>query len=253
MANKEYWDNLWAASDQLNHTRLHTPEDEYLSPAVLASISRYLGSAPIRFLEAGCGLGFWNFRLLGIPRLELSVGLDLSESLYQAQAYKERQGIKDVHFLRGNLTAIPFRSGEFNLVTSFGVVEHFPKPQEPIMEMKRVLSPGGILFLDTPNKGPWAWRTRFFPIDEHEDYYRPQELADILALCGFEILECFARGFSNAIMTPLYEAYPYSPDSFSSRGYHFALRYLKRGIKPLDRFLDKKHGFYSIVIARKPL
>jgi len=187
-----------------------------------------------------------------MENLEFSVGVDISDCLYQVQVEKLQLGASHLHFMKADVRRLPFQERSFTLLTSLGVIEHFPDPKPLLLEIKRVLASGGLLFLDTPNKGLWAWRTRLFPLPEHEDYYRPEELAQLLEDCGFNVLEYYAKGFSNTIMTILCQMYDYRADSLLSRGYHYLLGYLKRGLMLLDPWLDKRYGFYSIVVAVKP-
>lgn len=250
MPKKEYWDDLWDKSSVLTDD-IACFQNEYLTPEVEKCIDKYCSQESINFLEAGCGLGIWNFRLNKDKRIRFSVGIDISDAVWTAQQYKLKKLYKNVHFLKGDVTSLPFQENSFNFISSFGVIEHFEKTGLPLEEMRRVMADEGIIFLDTPNKSLWSVFNKLFPIDEHEDYYTPQELKAILERSGLEVLEAYAKGFSNSVMTPLYVLYDYNKDSLLSRAYHFILSGLKSLIQPLDKYLDAKYGFYSIVIARK--
>jgi ubiquinone/menaquinone biosynthesis C-methylase UbiE len=250
MPNKEYWDKLWDNSSLLDGG-IEEYSNQYLGPEIFRCVDEYCPTGQVKLLEAGCGPGFWNFLLNGNERICLSVGVDISDCLADAQQYKQEHNLESIHFIKADILQFPFKDEGFDFITSLGVIEHFKNPQVPLLEMKRVLKTGGILFLDTPNKSLWSLATRYFPIDEHEDYYRPEELKALADECGFEVLECYAKGFSNTIMTVLYNIYDYNPGSLLSRGYHFALSYVKKMLKVFDPWLDRRHGFYSIIIARK--
>ena len=47
---------------------------------------------------------------------------------------------------------IPFKNNSFDVVTSFDVIEHIPKPSKILDEIYRVLKPNGIFIFQTPNK-----------------------------------------------------------------------------------------------------
>jgi ubiquinone/menaquinone biosynthesis C-methylase UbiE len=51
-------------------------------------------------------------------------------------------------FVRGDVEALPFRSNTYDIVASFGLLEHFVNPTGAIREMVRVLKPGGLFFAD---------------------------------------------------------------------------------------------------------
>ncbi len=249
MANQNYWDNMWKDSALLGGT-IEETQNEYLGPEIARCLTEYCIFDKINFLEAGCGLGIWNFLLEKNPAVALSLGVDKTKSLWQAQKYKREHSYKS-KFVQADVIHLPFGDEKFNFITSLGVIEHFHRPQILLEELKRVLVPGGVLFLDTPNKSLWSFFTSIIPLGEHEDYYRPRELAQLLTEAGFEVLAAYSKGFSNTVMTPLYMLYDYNPDSVLSRAYHFILNKFKSLIKPLDKRLDAKYGFYSIVIAHK--
>lgn len=65
-----------------------------------------------------------------------------------------KREVKKGIFKIGSATKIPLRKGSVDIVTAFDVIEHIPKKTEELMfkEVVRVLRPGGIFYLSTPNK-----------------------------------------------------------------------------------------------------
>lgn len=65
-------------------------------------------------------------------------------------------GVGDVSWNYGNLdlvselTRLPFRSGNFDAVLCTQVLEHVERPDHCVLELYRVLKPGGVLFLTAP-------------------------------------------------------------------------------------------------------
>ena len=249
MANQDYWDNLWRESPLLEG-EVGQQHDEYLCPEIARCLQRYC-PARVKLLEAGCGLGVFNFWLENQPAVALSLGVDISNSLWRAQAFKKERALRS-NFVRGDIGCLPFAADSFDFIVNLGVIEHFPRPQALLTELRRVSAPGGVLFIDTPNKSLWSLFTRFFPLGEHEDYYRPAELAALVREAGFEVLQAYSKGFSNTVLTPLYTLYGYDRNSLLSRGYYALLHGLKFLLRFFDAWLDGLGwGFYSIVIARK--
>jgi ubiquinone/menaquinone biosynthesis C-methylase UbiE len=110
-----------------------------------ARLARRFGPSHGRVLEIGCGLG----HLLGWFSDAYQVfGTDINLwALSQA-----RRNIPHGHFSlvsAENLGVFPNKA--FEIVVAKHVVEHLANPENAIAEVSRVLSPGGLLLLATPN------------------------------------------------------------------------------------------------------
>lgn len=100
----------------------------------------------------------------------------------------------------------PYADGTFDLVTTMEVIEHVSSsPRAFIKEIKRVLKPGGSVFIATPNSACWAKIMRQFahqgtydskPYSQnfgprhvmcHVYEYTPWELKELFRSEGFEI------------------------------------------------------------------
>jgi ubiquinone/menaquinone biosynthesis C-methylase UbiE len=105
---------------------------------------------PVRTLEVGCGSGgvslyFHNTRGYEVELVDLS-----DEALSFAQRNFEIHGRKPLHatFRKENAVNLSFPDNTFDLVMSFGLLEHFTDIASPICEQMRVLKPGGMFFAD---------------------------------------------------------------------------------------------------------
>jgi SAM-dependent methyltransferase len=108
-----------------------------------------------RFLEVGCGTALDTCLLAQRRPLARAVAADLShEAMTVAQRYAAEMGVH-LELLVGDLQTLPFPDGEFDLVFSQGVLEHFEDPLPCVREQARVLKPGGILLVDVPQKYNW--------------------------------------------------------------------------------------------------
>jgi SAM-dependent methyltransferase len=102
-------------------------------------------------LDIGCGAGrhLAAFRNLNVPGFR-AVGIDLSPVLLRdARA-------DGLSVARADMRRLPFADGRFDLVTcfftSFGYFETAAEDAATLGEFARVVRPGGLLFLDLPNR-----------------------------------------------------------------------------------------------------
>lgn len=101
-----------------------------------------------RVLDIGCGDGNLLFQLR--RQFDELWGLEFSaERLRQARAY-----LKDLNFngLGGSAEKIPeIPSESIDCIVTADVIEHIPDVYAATSEMYRILKPGGILLINTPN------------------------------------------------------------------------------------------------------
>ena len=74
------------------------------------------------------------------------IGLDLDYRVL-TKAF----GNTDVAGVAGSAYALPIRDGSVDLVLCMDVLEHLAQPETCLTEIRRVLRPGGFVFLSTPN------------------------------------------------------------------------------------------------------
>jgi ubiquinone/menaquinone biosynthesis C-methylase UbiE len=106
-------------------------------------------------LDAGCGPG--NLVLELAARYGHVCAMDASPRMVSlARSHAARHANVSYHV--GNIEALPFADGAFDLVCSAGVIEYLPRVDEAVKEMRRVLRPGGLLVLSTTNAvAPAHW------------------------------------------------------------------------------------------------
>lgn len=144
-------------------------------------------------LDAGCGQGTW-VRFLESKEYR-PVGLDYSLPLLRTA---HRQGGECI--VLGSILALPLKEGSFDGLLSWGVIEHDEAgPQEALSQFRKVLKPGGWLFITVPCDSSQVRRA--FAIERANEVTEPDdrplvfyqylftkaELAGLLRSSGFEV------------------------------------------------------------------
>jgi ubiquinone/menaquinone biosynthesis C-methylase UbiE len=95
-------------------------------------------------LDVGTGTGaLLPFLRHAISNKGWLAAMDFSFKMLQQAA--QRHKLADATLLNASIESIPFRSRQFDCVTCFGAFPHFPDKEKALLEMARVLRPGGKL------------------------------------------------------------------------------------------------------------
>jgi ubiquinone/menaquinone biosynthesis C-methylase UbiE len=130
-------------------------------------------------LDAGCGIGHWGQLLAGVlPPQAQVIGVDPEErSLARARERAIQFNLAGrFQYQQGDVTALPFESGRFDMVTCQTLLIHLKVPKDGLREMLRVLKPGGLLLAAEPsnfsNSAVASGLTEKLSIDEVMDRMR---------------------------------------------------------------------------------
>jgi SAM-dependent methyltransferase len=145
-------------------------------------------ASPGALLDIGCSVGY---TLEAARRLGLdATGVDVSA--FAVEACRARGFRAEI----GALERLPFPDASFALIVMKHVLEHVVDARAALAEVRRVLRPGGGVFIAVPHAG-YRKATRdpqqssFFRPDaagrNHEVYYTPATLGRLLASCGFRV------------------------------------------------------------------
>ena len=104
-------------------------------------------------LEVGYGSGVFQYELAA--RASHSVGVDVHPAGAEVRERLAADHIRAM-LVRGDGTAIPFRSGTFDAVVVLSTLEFVPDPAECLRECLRVLAPNGRLICVRPRQLRWA-------------------------------------------------------------------------------------------------
>lgn len=98
-------------------------------------------------LDASCGTGRYAAFL---HSLGYSVtGVDLSSEMLEKAKVRNR----DINFIQGDLSALPFDGSEFDLTICALAIAHYPDIIKIVSELKRVTRPGGNVIISDIH--PW--------------------------------------------------------------------------------------------------
>jgi len=94
-----------------------------------------------RVLEVA-GPGYLAIEMARLGKFEVT-GLDISRSFVQIAGDNARQAGVKVDFRQGDVAAMPFEAGTFDLIVCQAAFKNFTLPHTALAEMHRVLGPGG--------------------------------------------------------------------------------------------------------------
>jgi ubiquinone/menaquinone biosynthesis C-methylase UbiE len=172
-----------------------------------------------RILEVGCGAGLIT---VALARHGYTVdALDSTTAMLQmTRDHAAYQGVRDrIRMHSADVHALPFSAHTFDLVIAIGVLPWLHSERLALLEMQRVLTPGGYLLLTADNNarlnrvldprssplsaplrlaakrllrlfGVWSPKSGFQP----KRHY-PREVDRLIGDCGFETVQSRTVGF----------------------------------------------------------
>jgi 2-polyprenyl-3-methyl-5-hydroxy-6-metoxy-1,4-benzoquinol methylase len=172
--------------------------NDYLSPLTIKRYHEILDIfEPYRktnkLIDVGCGIGYF----LDVAKTR---GWEVYGTEFTDKAIEICES-KGIIMKKGVLNPGDFTEGEFDIITSFEVIEHINTPNEEIESFRKILRAGGAVYITTPNfnsllryylKG--SYNVIGWP--EHLSYYTPLTLKKVMQKHGFQPQFVKATGIS---------------------------------------------------------
>lgn len=133
-----------------------------------------------KLLDVGCGRMPYKKYLFDHTRIESYTGLDIENALFY--------GLDIRPDITWDGKVIPMNDACYDCVMATEVLEHCPEPKITLMEINRVLKPGGVFFFTVP----FLWNLHEVPHDEFR--YTPFAIERILKETGFNDVQIFSSG-----------------------------------------------------------
>ncbi len=217
----------------------------------IGRITQYLDGGD--WLDYGCADGGYTHALLD-SGAKTAAGIDMDASRVE----EARQAFPGIPFYVRQGHELPFPGNSFDGVFMNEVFEHVADERGALREIHRLLRPGGLLIIISPNRGfpfeghtvhighwsskaptpliPWLPKTLTDRWVTARNYW-PGELCDIISSGAFTIVEA---GF----IMPVFEGYPWVPVAVAG--------WFRRHINHIDRLpVIRRGGVSNLVVARR--
>ncbi len=144
----------------------------------------------MKLLDVGCGTGSLLKELSGSGKELNLYGIDLSPEMVNAARSKLKDK-KHIELYEGSAADLPFQSNYFDYVVCMNSLHHHANPNQSLVEMTRVLKPGGVTilmdsFVDSTVRKVLSRTAYVFWKEGKVQYFKRQELQRIFRSLGYE-------------------------------------------------------------------
>ena len=102
-------------------------------------------------LDVGCGMGQWSYALATINHFVYGIDINL-DRLHFAEKMCKNAGTENVRFLNAKAEELPFETGSVDAIYCYSMIM-FVSIEKVLLEFKRVLRSGGVIYLNTDSVG----------------------------------------------------------------------------------------------------
>lgn len=129
-----------------------------------------------KILDAACGFGYGSYLLSTSAKQVFGIDLDETRINYA----REKYGNDNIQYFVSDVTVTEFEKDSFDTIVSIETFEHIsPDDAEKFLdEVKRLLKPGGIFIMSTPNRPVFDQITR---VEDHINEVDVEELHELIS------------------------------------------------------------------------
>ncbi|HZV62097.1 MAG TPA: class I SAM-dependent methyltransferase [Methylophilaceae bacterium] len=162
---------------------------DYVSSVLERELSKRSRPQADRLLDLGCGDGNNLLWLQNFARETFGSDYNL------VRLVRARARSPQVTLFLADILNYPVLDGAFDVVFFNHVIEHIPDDKAALATAYRILAPGGLLVLGTPNEGAWWWQLAYKRAPEirrttdHVHFYTAESIREKMVTAGFDVFE----------------------------------------------------------------
>jgi SAM-dependent methyltransferase len=168
---------------------------EYVERAIARHLQSRGVAKAARLLDLGCGDGN---NLVWLSRFaECAYGSDYN----LVRLVRARARNPEATIVVADVLDFPAETDAFDVVFFNHVIEHIPDDLAALRSVRRILKPGGLLILGTPNEGAWWWQWAYrrdpqsLTTSDHCHFYTGLTIEAKLLKSGFTVRQTHYVGW----------------------------------------------------------
>ncbi len=123
-------------------------------------------------LDVGCGPGTITLGLADLVAPGRVVAIDVADDIVaQARRLADGEGRSDVTFAVGDVYALDAADASFDVVHAHQVLQHLTDPVRALLEIRRVLRPGGVVAVRDADYAAMMWAPHTPAFDRWREIY----------------------------------------------------------------------------------
>ncbi|RPF53171.1 class I SAM-dependent methyltransferase [Aquisalibacillus elongatus] len=133
---------MWNENADFWHSNSQDMWDHGSRKSIIPFVLNHFKSGS-KVLDLGCGDGYGSYKLWS-EGFDVT-GVDLSEEMVSLCKSRLTNGMSRMEFLQGDMLNLPFNTDSFDGLMAINAMEWAEVPVDAILEIKRVIKPGGHL------------------------------------------------------------------------------------------------------------